>query len=374
MTVSLEKCTTYCSEEIKDVLVKLLNPLGGMETFVKPGQRVALKVNLVMAKRPEEAATTHPEVVKAVAEEVLRVGGIPFIIDSPGGPFYNEKGMRHIYRKTGMEAVATELGIELNWDFSEQKVLREENLLVKSLTLIKPLLEADVIINLPKLKTHSMTTYSGAVKNLYGSVAGMKKAEYHFRMPKEEDFSNVLVDICETVRPHLHILDGIIGMEGEGPTAGEPKTRGLLLASECPYQLDWLATQLIGLKPLQIMHLNKADQRGLLKDKPTVPSGISAEKFRVPTSKSINFVEQWLPNFLSKHVTKFLQPNLQFSPELCVGCGHCFEACPAKALEMREKLPQLEEDKCIRCYCCQELCPQKAVLVRQNWLTEKLFR
>lgn len=380
MPVAIVSCRDYEEKLVARAVRECLACLGGMEAFVRPGQKVALKPNLVMKKNPREAVTTHPLVVMAVAREVLRAGGTPLICDSPGGPFHTAKGLQGIYDVCGMTEVAAKTGAALNFDTGEKTCSHPEGVVVKSLPIITPLAEADLIINLPKLKTHSMTTYSGAVKNLYGSIPGMKKAEYHFKMSRYEDFGNLLVDICTLLRPSLNIMDGITGMEGDGPTAGTPRKVGLLLASENAFDLDAVCLRLIGFKEKEIPTQVAGMQRGLVRN--TAEIKILGEfrdikaialNFRRPRSYTINFAENYLPKFLAGGLTGMLKPRLAFSPELCAGCGECARCCPAKAISLPDRRPQVDESACIRCFCCQELCPYKAVQVEKSWLAKILF-
>lgn len=380
MPVAIVRCEDYAEELVARGVRDCLAHLGGMESFVRPGQKVALKPNLVMKKNPREAVTTHPLVVMAVAKEVLRVGGIPLICDSPGGPFHTAKGLQGIYDICGMTEVAAKTGAGLNFDTGEKTCPHPEGVVIRSLPIITPLAEADVIINLPKLKTHSMTTYSGAVKNLYGSIPGMKKAEYHFKMPRYEDFANLLVDIYTLLKPSLNIMDGIVGMEGDGPTAGTPRKVGLLLVSENAFDLDSVCLQLIGFKEKEIPTQVAGMQRGLMKNPAEIEIlgefrdiAVIALNFKRPRSYTINFADNYLPKFLAGPLTRMLKPRLAFSPELCVGCGECARCCPAKAISLPDGRPQVEESNCIRCFCCQELCPYKAVQVEKSWLARILF-
>ncbi len=381
MSVAIVTCQTYEEQQVLDSVQACLLHLGGLEAFVKPRQKVALKPNLVMKKNPMEAVTTHPMVVLAVAKEVLRVGGIPIICDSPGGPFHTVKGLEGIYKACGLVEVSQLTGVPLNYDITEKSCPHPAGLVIKSLPIINPLVEADVIINLPKLKTHSMTTYSGAVKNLYGAIPGMKKAEYHFKMPNYEDFANLLIDINTLLKPVLHIMDGIVGMEGDGPTAGVPKPAGLILASENAFELDTVCIHLMGLTERAVPTQVAAQKRGLLKAIEQI--NLMGEfqvgklvnlKFRPPRSREISFLHNYLPKLLADQLSSFLTPRLTFSPELCVGCGECARCCPAKAINLTNQRPQIKESACIRCFCCQELCPYKAVEVQKSWLAKILFK
>ncbi|MGE5652739.1 MAG: DUF362 domain-containing protein, partial [Bacillota bacterium] len=204
--VALVKAASYDQEVVDDALRKALELVGGLGTYVKPGMKVLLKVNLLMKKRPDEATTTHPAVVAGVAKMVKELGATPIIGDSPGGP-YNEGWLKGIYAHCGMEEAAQASGAELNRDFEVAELAAPTGKLVRKIEVIKAAVDADLVISLAKFKTHGMTTFTGAVKNLFGVIPGMAKVEYHLKMPEVGLFTELLVDICEAVKPGLSIMD-----------------------------------------------------------------------------------------------------------------------------------------------------------------------
>ncbi|MGL4911309.1 MAG: DUF362 domain-containing protein, partial [Romboutsia sp.] len=229
--VSLEKCNNYEYENVKIAVDNMLKELGGIKKHIKPKSKVLIKPNLLMKKRPEEATTTHPMVVKVLCEKLLELDCEIIIGDSPGGP-YTTSSLKGIYKSTGMQDIEDELNVRLNYDVSDIKVENDKAHALKYMDIINPIIEVDHIINICKFKTHGMATFTGGVKNLYGCIAGLKKAEIHYRFPTEKLFcENVLLDICSYINPTLTIMDGIIGMEGDGPSAGIPRHIGLMLAS-----------------------------------------------------------------------------------------------------------------------------------------------
>ncbi len=368
----------YCPDYTADVEQRLregLAELGGMSEFVKPGQKVLLKVNLLMKKRPEEAVTTHPSVVEAVVRLVQEVGGIPIIGDSPGGP-YTVNALRAIYAKSGLSEVAERTGAILNENVGQTTIQYPDGKLVKSLTVTNCVLEADVVIPLSKLKTHGMMTFTGAVKILFGVIPGLLKAEYHFKMFKVRDFADLLVDITTWVKPALSIMDGVVGMEGDGPSAGNPRDVGALIMSTDPFALDVVATDLIALKAERVPTIMAARVRGLtsrLDELQLIGDSRSLwriQGFVIPKAVSTNFLDMVpLPRSVKRFVLNRVRPRPIFEPETCVGCGDCVNNCPAKVLTMDEnQRPSIDLDACIRCFCCQELCPQQAVKVYKPWL------
>lgn len=378
--VMIVHCERYEVNKIKNLLTDALKPWGGMAAFVRPGQRVLLKANLLMAKKPEEAVTTHPAVVHAVAEMVHALGAQVVIGDSPGGPFHGTM-LQRIYRKTGMQAVAEAVGVELNWDFDSVERMHQEGKILKSVTIGNYIDTADVIINLPKLKTHGLTKMSGGVKNLYGAIPGLLKAEYHLKMQDINDFSNVLIDIALAVRPQLTIMDGIVGMEGEGPSGGNPIELHALLVSPNPFALDIAAAELVQIKPDKIPTISMAGKRGLpsqLKEIEILGDPLDQLHPQSFTSPDINYsaklIERILPGILGKGVAGLLRPKPVFDPEICIQCGDCIRSCPPQIITKAEKGVEADLNRCIRCFCCQELCPKQAVQVYRPLLGRMLFK
>ena len=225
--------------------------------------KVLLKPNLLMKRRPEEFTTTHPVVAGAVIR-VLKEQGITDIViaDSPGGP-YTKPLLSGIYRAAGFTGLALRYGITVNEETGYREKTRMENSLCKQFYLIDPVLESDYIIDLCKFKTHGMVGLSGAVKNLFGCVPGLMKPELHFRFPEEERFCEMLVDLCETVRPNLTIVDAVDSMQGDGPSGGSLLHTGMLLAGKNPYDIDLLLCKVAGFDPDKIYTVRSAKKRGL---------------------------------------------------------------------------------------------------------------
>ena len=231
--VSIIKCDSYELNQVEKALENSLRLIGDLNHYIKPGMKVLIKCNLLMKKKPEECTTTHPAVVEALVKKLQAIGAVPIIGDSPGGLF-TPRLLKGIYAATGMADVAQRTGAQLNYNTNAIEVSYPEGEIVKKLTVMEVLNEVDAVITVAKLKTHGMTLYTGAVKNLFGVIPGMTKAEYHLRMNKVEDFTQALVDICQYVKPVLSIMDGVIGMEGDGPSAGTPRKIGAILAATIP--------------------------------------------------------------------------------------------------------------------------------------------
>lgn len=363
-TVALAQCRDYERAAVEAAVDRILTACGGVESIVKPGQRVLIKVNLLMKRKPEQATTTHPEVARAIVRAVQRAGGVPILADSPGGP-YTRGMLAGVYEACGMKAVAEETGCLLNDDFSTVNRYYEAGQAARRLDLIGVLDQADVLITVGKLKTHGFTTMTGCVKNLYGLVPGTTKVEYHSRFPDAALFSQMLLDICACVKPGFAILDGVVGMEGEGPSGGRPRAIGALIGGRNPHAVDAVAARLIGLRHDQVTTLEAAMKRGLLPDYEIVGDAIGPmiiHDFDIPMKLRRS---SWVA--LMNRLPQGLRPRPVFTHKKCDGCGTCARVCPAKAIRMDERRrPRFDAKVCIRCYCCQELCPKNDVEVRRN--------
>ena len=260
--VSLHKCTSYDNDAVYEVMKTALSDLGGLSSMITCGMRVALKPNLLIPQSPDNCATTHPAVVGAVGRLVKEAGGIPFVVESPGG-LYNKTVLRTLYKSCGISDICKKYEIELNYDTSVKKVTSDCLGRKRSFNILRPLAEADFIINISKLKTHGMMVFTGAVKNMFGAIAGVEKAAHHMNMPDYDAFADNIIDICEAVKPGLNIMDGIMAMEGNGPSAGNPKKMDVIIASVNPYLVDKAAHDLINLSVEDSYILTQAKSRGV---------------------------------------------------------------------------------------------------------------
>ena len=366
--VALVPCSRYDDSEVESALRKAVEQTGGLD-FINPGMRIAVKLNLVTAMKPETAATVHPSVVCALAR-ILRDRGAEVVFgDGPGG-IYSSAYLRVVYDVCGIRS-AEQFGAKLNDDFSVMDADFPEAVMAKRFPYTAYLSKADAIIDLCKLKTHAMTGMTCAVKNLFGSVPGTSKPEFHYRFPRAEDFANVLVDLYEYSKPRLCICDAVIGMEGNGPTQGTPRKIGCLIASRNGHLLDAVAADLIGFKPADIPTRKAAMERGLLpEDMSSIslygdPSRFIIPDFRtVPAQSSVFFhvLGEGVPGKIADFVAaRILTPFPKLDKKYCIGCGKCAQLCPAKAIAMIDNKPRINRKICIHCFCCQEFCPKGAM-------------
>lgn len=377
--VFISKCTNYTEEHVKTALNAIFDGLGGINSFIKPGDRVVLKPNLVMKKHPDDAATTHPVLVKVLGRMLREAGGKVLIAESPGG-MYNEWALKSVYSYCGMQEAAEAAGIDLNYNTEETDIYYPEGKYLKKIRVIKPLTDADVIINLPKLKTHGQMVYTGAAKNMFGAVPGVLKAEYHFRMSGYDEFANALIDICNSLKPTLNIMDAVVGMEGLGPTSGKPRYIGALMASCDAFSLDLAALHIIGANPGDVPVLNNAIKRKLCPESLELIDlmGDNINDFKVadydiPQFDVLRDIQFYNSRVFKYFASKF-RPRVEFNYNMCMGCGECRKNCPAHIIKFKNKRPVADMNKCIRCFCCQELCPVAAISVKKSFITRILTK
>lgn len=356
-TVSAVRCEAY--EKVAAAVKEAVDQLGGIGVFVKPDQRVLLKPNLIGPYPPDKAVTTHPAVVQAVAELVKSAGGIPLIGDSPGGgEVYRYKNYQTLLRVTGMDAAAQRAGCE-TVDFSTAGIstIPVEGKLLKEAVITDAALKADVIISLPKIKTHAFQYFTGAIKNLYGLVPGLKKAEYHKLAPSPEEFASLMVDVFQAVKSKvkLVIMDGVVSMDGRGPTAGRPVKTDFVLAAKDAVVADAAACLILGLDPQQSPIIAEACQRFFKGERLDInirgekPANLKVHSFQAPFYESQD-------SFIETHAN--IYPYIDSSR--CKQCRKCIEACPVKTILPGQDFV-VETRNCIKCLCCFEVCPHNAI-------------
>lgn len=381
--VSIAKCDDYDQQVVNSAVAKVLADLGGIQGFAKSGQTVLLKPNFLGAKPPELAVTTHPAVMEAVALEVLRIGATPVIGDSPPYQGQNAHRYERLCEITGARAVADRLGIEIVSLDHPWREIETGGKLFRKARIASAFLDADVVINLPKLKTHGITGLTGAVKNMFGCVPGLQKSQLHLRAREDrEAFSQMIVDVFSGCRPTLNVMDAIVGMEGSGPSNGRPKNIGVVLASADAVALDSVAAEIVGMAPASIAHLRLATEQGLgclwpdgveIVGEDLESVSVSGFKPSPVVGKGISAMPAPLYRLLKSHFVAM--PRVIKSK--CVGCGDCVKVCAVAAMELKQESgrdkPLAEADLrgCIACYCCDEACGYDAIDIRKGWLGKR---
>jgi len=340
-------------------------------SWVRAGMRIGVKANLVSAMEPAAAATTHPVLLTALTELLKEKGASVVIGDSPGG-LYNAAHLDRVYTVCGLR----QTGAELNHDFSVKDGHFPVGNVLRTFQYTGWLDACDAIINFCKLKTHGMMGMTCAVKNMFGTIPGTMKPEYHFRFPEAMDFASMLVDLQLFWKPAMHIVDAVEAMEGNGPTAGTPKHVGLVLACRDPFALDQVCAGLMGLQPERVLTQKAAMERGLVPEV-TATRPWQPTEFQVPPTKSTLF-RSLLPGkageVLGRTIQKILSPRPTLNPAACVGCQKCANICPAKAITMVNKKPKINRTRCIGCFCCQEFCPKGALEAKRSVAARVLMK
>ena len=373
--IGIVKCQKYDYELVLHHVYRVLEGLDSIK-LMKPG-KVLVKTNLLKKNKPEHGVTTHPYVVEGVVRFLQDRGHSVIIGDSPGGPFLPVV-LKSIYDISGLTDVAKRTGCDLNFDTDSIDVFNEEALYLKNMKVVKAFTEVDYVISCGKLKTHTMMTYTGAVKNLFGVIPGLIKADYHLKMNDVNHFANILIDICEYMNPVFSILDGIEAMEGDGPSSGDIRNLGLILAGDNPYDLDYIATQIAGIK--NVPGITASSMRGLLSPKNKLQiygddiSQMEVEPFKLPKSTNINFISGRIPRFVENFILDNIRPYPMIKYDKCISCGICAVNCPAKVIHMNNGKPIINTKDCIRCFCCHELCPKKAVGIKRHPLHSIIFK
>ncbi len=367
-SISLIYQADYEPRAVYRAMRAAIDLLGGMGRFVSPGERILLKPNLLSPSPPEKAITTHPAVVRAAIDLVREAGGKPFIGDSPGlGSLIKaaeRAGIREVAEQGGVELVEFDqaLGVKVPSDFR-----------FKRIEVAQAALQADGIINLPKLKTHGQMALTLCVKNMFGCMPGRRKAQWHFQAGVDRDpFAQMLLELYEIMKPRLNILDGILGMEGNGPgNGGSPRWTNLIAASADGMALDRVVAEIVGFLPAWVPTIKVAQEKGIsrfeweeLQIKGESWETMRPSAFLPPRSLDLNW---GLPSFLRRALRGALTARPLIDSSECALCLICSEACPAQAIQKRGDQLVIEPHGCIRCFCCQELCPQGAVKTREGW-------
>ncbi|MBU1727163.1 MAG: DUF362 domain-containing protein [Candidatus Omnitrophica bacterium] len=381
--ISIARCESYDPSLVLASVKKAIDSLGGITAFIKPASKVLVKPNLLMAAIPEQAVTTHPEVVRAVIKLLKEIDCKVFVGDGPSVWGGNIENLGRVFEATGIRKVCEEEGVTLV-DFDKRRWRGQ-------FPLTTWLDDCDYFINIPKLKTHELTVMTAAIKNLFGLVSGTFKTELHKKHIDPEDFSGALVDIYKEAKPALTIIDGIIAMEGDGPgTGGMPRKADVLLAGSDCVALDTVAALIMKIEPLNVPTIRIAFERGLGEARPGEISlfGDKIEEvittpFRPPSPARRGKITQLVIRVSKKFIrsnperfVRFVKKFIKYWPYVlrkkCVRCGACVKTCPNEAISIVNDRVVFDYSKCIACFCCQEICPAAAIKVKKSLLAKML--
>lgn len=364
--VSIVRCNDYESHLVQQAVNKALDLLGGISNFIKPGAKVLVKPNLLMAKEPEFGIDTHPEVVRAVVKLLKEINCRIFVGDGPsvwGNQINNVDG---VYERSGIKRVCSEEGVSLvNFD---KRRMREKFPLTTWLD------ECDYLVNVPKFKTHEFTLLTGAIKNLFGLVVGTYKTELHKNYFNPDDFSRILVDVYQEAKPALTVIDGIVAMEGDGPaTSGRLRQLDLLLVGSDCVALDSIMALIMGLKPLDVLTIQEAAKRGL--GNADINSiSVFGESLEDAIDEPFLLPSTSLRKKLPRPIIELAKKLIKYYPcverDHCIKCAACIKACPAKVISMKDNRITFDYSGCIACFCCQEMCPASAIKVKKSLLAK----
>lgn len=338
--------------ELLSLLKDLLPPLKGKKVLIKP--------NILAPRKPEEGITTHPSICKTVIEAVLAKGGNPVIGDCPGVSGYG--ACERAGEVSGIKAVSQDFFVNFA---REAKKIQTPSRLIPEIAVSKVLFEVDYVINVPKFKTHALTYLTGAIKNMFGVVVGGDKAMVHRMAPSREDFAEALLDIFLIRKPDLTVMDGIVAMEGNGPTGGNLINAGMVLVSRDAFAVDVLMAGIAGINPLTVPVIKKGKERGLGSgelDALRVEGKFNSIKgFRMPSTYYFSFTSPFT-YLINRYVfPSFTKEKLFFIKRRCNRCKTCINECPSGAMKLGDDgYPFIDKKICINCYCCMELCPEQA--------------
>jgi len=367
--VSIQRLESYDPGAVDAALTALLEPLGGMGVFLDAGEPVLLKPNFLAPRAVDRAVATHPEVIRASARQARAAGaGRVLVSDSPGVGTATQCAAR-LGLASGDLLQVVDAG-EGEWIPSSESGAWRLHLAI--------LMRRHPLLNLAKVKTHGQMILSAAVKNTFGAVPGLEKAQWHYRMGRDPHrFARLLVHIHETVRPRLNIIDGVIGMEGNGPNSGTPRKLGILMAGENAHALDWVLARILNLNPERIYTLKAAGEMGVLPEEkaieivgPRVAELHPHPDWKLAADASVARIAG--PGWLAPVMEKLLAAAPQVDPKICTLCLECVRHCAAGAMSPASGAIVIDKKKCISCFCCQEMCPAGAITVRSGPLARLL--
>lgn len=377
--VALVRCETYDEAEVYASVKRGLDLLGGLESLIKPGEKIVLKPNILIGDAPEKLIGPHPFVFKAIGRLACDIS--PNVSYGDSSSFGRPRSQA---RRAQLSQCAEALGIPLADFENGREVHFTDSPFIKRFTLANGVLDADGLISIGKFKTHQLTRITGAIKNQFGCVPGMLKAEYHVKLHDPHDFGKMLVCLNLYIRPRLYVMDGVMAMEGNGPRGGKPAKLNVLLFSADPIALDATICRIIDLNP-EFVPTSKPGQDWGLGTYLSEEIEIVGDPLASFVNRKFKAVRAPVKSVTSPSgaITTFknlISPRPVIEAVKCGQCGVCVKMCPVtpKAVDWRNgdklKPPVHTYERCIRCFCCQELCPEHAIRVETPPLGRLLRR
>ncbi|MFQ5957213.1 MAG: DUF362 domain-containing protein [Candidatus Brocadiales bacterium] len=385
-TVSIVRCSDYKVPQVYTAVKDALEQVDGIHKLVGQKKKVLLKLNLLSSSQgPEQAVNTHPAVVRALVDFFQKdVGAEVYIGDSCGS--VRDGSTNKAFKVTRLDKVAENTGAKwVNFDQDKHIDIKKSNgATIPTFRIARTVKDVDLVVSVPKLKTHGLTKYTGALKNTLGVIPAKGKKDVHIQAPKPSNFAHALLDVYEEIKPHLTLMDAVVGMEGNGPNAGEPRKVGLIIASNNGVAMDAVASSIIGYEPLGIPTIRYAQERGLgtadlekIDIKGERLSDVSVSDFKKPGNVAKDFAVNYLPGFLFAKMfdvscdsySTVYEPN-------CTKCYACIKNCPVEAITPTgtDGTARVDKEKCIGCFCCDEVCDYKAIVMERHTVGKIFLR
>ncbi|MEE9558188.1 MAG: DUF362 domain-containing protein [Candidatus Brocadiales bacterium] len=385
-TVSIARCDDYDAPKVYAAVKKALEQVDGIHKLVGQNKKVLLKLNLLTSSLgPEYAINTHPSVARALVDFFQKeTGAEVYIGDSSGSLRFGSTNKA--FKLTKLDKVTEETGAKwVNFDQDKFIDIKKSNgATLPRFRMARTVKDVDLVVSVPKLKTHGLTKYTGALKNTLGVIPAKGKKDVHIQAPKPSDFAQALIDVYEEVKPHLTLMDAVIGMEGNGPNAGDPRKIGLIMASTNGVAIDAVASSIIGYDPLSIPTIRYGQERGLgtadlnkINVKGERISDVAIPDFKKPGNIAQDFALNYLPGFIfaklfdvsCESYSTVYEPN-------CTKCYACIKNCPVQAITPTgaDGTARVDKEKCIGCFCCDEVCDYKAIVMERHALGKVFLR